>query len=274
MSAPIRTFSLFDGALLHGTTLLERLLEEPEIRLLYEDESPEAARIGPLLLPAHRDVSQMISELATTHSEVAFGYSMLRSAAHLDRLHQHLQQLRFIHAASGKRYYFRFADGRAFSNVWQTLSMEQRHATLGPVQEWHYFDPAGRESCSRTDPSHLTGSATALPLYLQPEQWHQILDATRVGELYLATFNMNHGPPAQGSRAQRYAWTTRIHERLRKLQVRETPVRIAATLVVWQTAGNVLGDELFEAALKRANTSGEIGEILTFSHLSSAARRS
>jgi len=273
MNVPMSTFFLFDGALLHGTALHDHILEEPEIRLLYEDEGPQAARIGPLLLPARREVAQMTSQLAKSNSDIVFGYSLLRGPAHLGQIQQHLQQLRFIHAVSGKRYYFRFADGRAFATVWQTLSMEQRQAMLGPVQEWHHHDPAGRECCSRTDPRQSTSSANALPLQLQPEQWHQVLNATRVGELFLATSNVNYGPPAQGTRAQRYAWTTQIHERLQQLRVHETPVRIAATLVVWQTAGYVLGEELFEAALKEANSSGDVSGVLALSHLSSASSR-
>lgn len=273
MNIPMSTFFLFDGALLHGTALHDHILKEPEIRLLYDDESPQAARIGPLLLPARREVAQMISQLATSNSDVVFGYSLLRGPARLDQIHQHLQKLRFIHAVSGKRYYFRFADGRAFANVWQTLSIEQRQAMLGPVQEWHHYDPAGRECCGRADPLQSTSPANGLPLQLQPDQWHQVLNATRVGELFLETSNVNYGPPTQGTRTQRYAWTTQIHERLQQLRVQDTRVRIAATLVVWQTAGYVLGEELFEAALKKANSSGDISGVLAFSHLSPALRR-
>ncbi|MGV5311690.1 DUF4123 domain-containing protein [Pseudomonas aeruginosa] len=274
MNVPMSTFFLFDGALLHGTALHERILEEPEIRLLYDDQSPQAARIGPLLLPACREVAQMISQLATSNSELVFGYNLLRGPAHLDQIQQHLQQLRFIHALSGKRYYFRFADGRAFATVWQALSIDQRHAMLGPVKEWYHYDPAGRECCGRADPQRSTSPASALPLQLQPDQWHQVLNATRVGELFVATLNVNYGPPAQGTRAQRYAWTTQIHERLQQLRVDKPPVRIAATWVVWQTAGSVLGEELFVAALKEANNSGDISGVLAFGHLSSTSRRS
>lgn len=270
MSVPMHTFFLFDGALLHDTALHDHLLKALENRLLYEDESPQAARIGPLLLPARPEVTRMISEQATSHSELLFGYSVLRSAACLDQIQQHLQQLRFIHTVSGKRYYFRFADGRAFANVWQTLSLEQRQAMLGPVQQWHHHDPAGRQCCGRTAPRQSTRPASALPLQLQPDQWHQVLNATRAGELFLATSKVNYGPPAQGTRAQRYAWTTQIHEELQRLRIQDTPVRIAATLVVWQTAGYVLGEEVFEAALKKANHSGDISGVLALGHLSSA----
>ena len=272
MSVPMHTFFLFDGALLHDTALHELLLKDLEIRLLYEDESPEAARIGPMLLPARQEVARMISQLATNNSELVFGYNLLRSAASLDQIEQHLQQLRFIHAVNGKRYYFRFADGRAFANVWQALSLEQRQAMMGPLQEWHHYDPAGTECCGRTAPQPSTSRASALPLQLQPNQWHQVLNATRVGELLLATSKVNYGPPAQGTRAQRYAWTTQIHEQLQRLRIQDTPVRIAATLVVWQTAGYVLGEKVFEAALKKANGSGDISGVLALGHISSAPR--
>ena len=201
MKVPIRTFFLFDGALLHDTALHDHILQEPEIRLLYEDQGPLAARVGPLLLLARQEVAEMISQLATSNSELVFGYNLLRSAACLDQIEQHLQQLRFIHAVSGKRYYFRFADGRAFANVWRALSLEQRQAMMGPVQEWHHYDPAGTQCCGRTAPQQSTSPASALPLQLQPDQWHQVLNATRVGELFLATSKVNYGPPAQGTRA-------------------------------------------------------------------------
>ncbi|WP_313700848.1 DUF4123 domain-containing protein [Achromobacter sp.] len=268
----MHTFFLFDGALLHDTALHELLLKDPEIRLLYEDESPQAARIGPMLLPARQEVARMISQLATDNSELVFGYSLLRSTVRLDQIQQHLQQLRFIHAVSGKRYYFRFADGRAFANVWRTLSTDQRQAILGPVQQWHHYDPAGRQCCGRTAPQQSTSPASALPLQLRPDQWHQVLNATRVGELFLATSKVKYGPPAQGTRAQRYAWTTQIHDRLQQLRIRDTPVRIAATLVVWQTAGFVFGEEVFEAALKKASGSGDISGVLALGGLSAARK--
>lgn len=142
------------------------------------------------------------------------------------------------------------------------------------MQEWHYHDPFGNQCCARTDKawSHKSNPADILPLRLQPKRWHQVLNDTRIAELFLATSNVNYGPRAQGSRAQRYAWTTQIHERFGQLRVDQTPVRIAATLVVWQTAARVLHEELFEAALKKANSSGDISGILEFSSLVSSLR--
>lgn len=269
MSIPMATFTLLDGALLHGTTFHGRVLGEPGIRLLYEDKGPQAARMGPLLLPERQEISRQVNRLARIHSDMVFAYSLLRAPVSPEQILEHLQRLRFVHASGGKRYYFRFADGRAFASVWRTLSVEQRSAALGPVQGWHHYDPAGRQCCARTSPLPSTSPANILPLQLQPRQWHQVLNATRVAELFFATSNMNNdGPPAQGSRAQRYAWTTQIHERLERLQLRETSVRIAATRVVWQTAGYVLGDEQFEIALKEANCNGDISGILVFGHLS------
>ena len=49
-------------------------------------------------------------------------------------------------------------------------------------------------------------------------------------------------------------------------------MRVAATLVVLQTAGYVLDEEVFEAALKKAKGSGDISGVLALGHLSAAQR--
>lgn len=262
MILPTHNYFLFDGALLHDIAHRDRILEEPGIRLLYEDEGPQAARVGPMLLPACQSVAQLMNQLSASNPDVMFGYGVLRVSAPMAQLLQHLRHLRFIHASNGKRYYFRFADGRAFSNVWQTLSPEQRQAVLGPVQEWHHHDTAGRECCVRQDPRGAASSGDSLPLQLRPEQWHRMLNATRVGELFLSASNINHRPRRQGTNLQRYVWTAQIQERLQRLRVHNPAVRTAAVLVVWQTAAQVLHDDRFEAVLREADRTGDVSCIL------------
>lgn len=269
MSIPTHSYFLFDGALLHDIALRDGILQAPNIRLLYEDEGPQAARVGPLLLPARQSVAQRMNQLSAGNPDVVFGYGVLRGSASMEQVLHHLDQLRFIHASSGKRYYFRFADGRAFSNIWQTLSPEQRQAVLGPLKEWHHHDMAGRQRCARQDPVRSARPGDSMPLQLQPEQWHRMLNATRVGELFLAASNVNHRVPAQGTNGQRFDWTAQLHERLQRLQVHDTAVRTSAVLVVWQTAAQVLHDDRFEAALRQANRSGNVSGILAFSPISS-----
>lgn len=266
MSIALNSYFLFDGALLHDSALQSFLFEAPEICELYEDEGPLAARVGPLLLPANREVAREINRLAPGHSDMAFGYSLLRSPARLEQVSRHLRHLRFVQDAGERRYYFRFADGRAFANVWQALCQEQRQAVLGPVREWHYHDIVGRALCARAESLSPSNHASVLPLRLQPEQWHRVLSATRVGELFLAASQIDHGLPVRGTHVQRYAWTTQVHERLQQLRVHDMSVRVAAVLVVWQTAARVLRQDLFEAALKEANGSGDIDRVLAFGH--------
>lgn len=269
MSICTHSYLLFDGALLHDIALRDRILEAPDIRLLYEDEGPQAARVGPLLLPAYQSVVRLMNQLSAGNPEVMFGYGVLRGSVPMEQVLQHLRQLRFIHASSGKRYYFRFADGRAFSNVWQTLSSEQRRAVLGPVQAWHHHDMAGRECCARQDPVRSAHSGDSLPLHLQSEQWHRMLKASRVGELFLAASRANHRIPAQGTGGQRLDWAAQVHERLQRLQMHDVAVKISAVLVVWQTAAQVLHDDRFEAALRQASRSGDVSGILAFGPASS-----
>lgn len=75
---PISTFFLFDGALLHSTAIHARLPEDTATRFLYEEGGLQAAHIGPLLLPAHPDLSQLVSQLAQSNPGVAFAFSVLR----------------------------------------------------------------------------------------------------------------------------------------------------------------------------------------------------
>ncbi|EHK63040.1 hypothetical protein KYC_27588 [Achromobacter arsenitoxydans SY8] len=268
----LSTFMLLDGALLHGTSIHDRALERPEIRLLYEDQGPLAARVGPLLLPEHQEISLWLNQLASTRQDVAFAYSLLRTPSGIGQVLEHLQRLRFIHARSGKRYYFRFADGRAFANVWEALSIAQRDAVLGPVQAWHHHDAAGKERCVRTSGIPQASIDDALPLQLEPKQWHQVLRTARISDLFHAASNLDYGPQAQGSHAQRYAWTVQIHDRLQRLQIVEPAVQVAATRVVWRTAGRLLGDQVFEAALKKADSGVDIRSVFAFGQTTSFPR--
>lgn len=259
------TLFLFDGALLQGSPFLASLLEHPGLGRLYEEEGEQAAQVGPLLLPAESKVHHWVSQLAQQNIDFAYGFNILRSPARAEIILDHLRGLRFISAGNKRHYYFRFADGRAFATVWATLTPQQRQSVLGPLQEWHHHDHAGVARCARPSQEHPPGPS-AESLELLPNQWHQVLAATRIAELFHATSKINYGPPAQGSHAERYAWTVRAVAMFQRLKADAVPVRMATTLAVWQTAARVLDEESFEHAVRQAQATGDIRGILSFGH--------
>ncbi|NBA97761.1 DUF4123 domain-containing protein [Pseudomonas sp. R5(2019)] len=265
-------YYLIDGALLLGTPHHRWLLEQPELQRLYQDEGDMAANAGPLLLPSSTSVRAWTGTLAQGNPDAIFACNAFRSEAPLDMLLAHLKALRFLHTNGGRRYYFRYADGRAFASVWHTLTAEQRQATLGPIPAWHHYDAFGTECCAGPVQSDACTPPTALPLHLRPEQWHQVLEAGRLGERVNAAAALQVGPPPQGTRAQRYTWAAETDRWLKRLGVDALPVQVAATLVVWQTAGLVLRAEQFAAALRKAQVSGDLDGVLAFSQLATAPK--
>lgn len=257
-------FFLFDGALLHGTPQQVWLLEQPWTVRLYDDLGEQAKLVGPLLLPASVDKGELAQALATSDSPRRFACSRLTCSQSPDVLEKHLRDLRHLLAGEAQRYYFRYADGRALSAVWSTLTPEQQLAAMGPISLWEYIDHGG-ELTALTPPAIAPDQDVArLPLRLEPAQWHQVLEAGRIGELFESTEQLLSPDVETHTLAQRHEWTRQTWHWLRSLNIEPGPLYAAANLAVWQAAGKIKGDPAFEAALLEVQNGGDMARILAF----------
>ncbi len=259
-------YFLFDGALLHGTPEHAWLLEQKSARCLYDDMGDEAKRVGPLLIQATPDSGDLAQCLALGDSALQFASSRLICHQPTSLLDQHLRQLRYLQAGEDQRYYFRFADSRAFHAVWATLDADQQAATLGPIESWEYIHRNGTTIKISAAQNPRGTSMPQLPLALAPTQWHQVLDAARIGELLDATQEAL-APQPPGQLAQRHTWTTQTIDWLRRLHIQHPPLLLAANQVMWQTEGLVFKQAVFEAALRDAQRSGNLAQVLSFGKL-------
>ncbi|CAD5108262.1 DUF4123 domain-containing protein [Zestomonas carbonaria] len=261
------SFFLFDGALLHASPEHAWLLEQEDTLHLYDDLGEQAIAVGPLLLPATPATGKIAQAMATSTEPMQFAISRLTGRLSTDRLDRHLRRLRYLETDNAQRYYFRYADGRAFEAVWRTLEPEQQAALLGPIISWEHIGRDGRLH-KRVPPSLRQDQAPApLPLRLQPRQWHLALEAGRIGELFDSTLHANARPAYQGDPEQWYAWTEQTYHWLRRLGIDKPPVRLAANRVMWQTAGLVYRHTQFEQALIDAQRSDDTSHLLDYGEL-------
>lgn len=166
-------FALFDAAIVPLSDILAVVNDGVSACCLYASSGEAALRVSPWLLA---DAAQTRALMDTMRSSARYtaGATWLGTTATLDTVAHHLGGLRQIHA-DGKRYYLRYADGRAWADIWSVLNPHQRQAALGPVEEWdvHAFERCAFVSPSRGEP------ATALPLRLTRVQWTTLLRAQR-----------------------------------------------------------------------------------------------
>ncbi|PCE27319.1 hypothetical protein BWP39_02145 [Paraburkholderia acidicola] len=167
-------------------------------------------------------------------------------------------------AGEAQRYYFRYGDGRAFAAVWSTLKPEQQLSVLGPISLWEYADH-GEELTAITPPAISPDQdLPGLPLRLAPAQWHQVLEAGRIGELFESTEQLLSPDAEDHSLARRHEWTTHTWHWLRSLNIEPGPLHAAVNLAMWQTAGAIKDVPAFEAALRESQNDGDLTRIVTF----------
>ncbi|NBA95429.1 DUF4123 domain-containing protein [Pseudomonas sp. R5(2019)] len=273
MNIPANTqrYYLFDGALLNSTAP-SWLLEQPGLYRLYDDLGEQAASVGPWLLPTTDPVNEYTRTLLTSGTEQRFACSGLTCRAPLPALLEHLRALRYLQSGGTQRYYFRYADGRAFSDLWRTLTPAQRRATLGPINTWNHLDLTGNVHKALAPHPDEVAAEVSLPLRLQPQQWHQLIENGRIGELFDATAQIDDGLPPHGQPHERYHWTCQTYAWLRRMGVESVPVQVAANRVIWQTAGLLLKQEQFQSALLQAQRSGDISRVLEFAQIGTGRR--
>ena len=262
MNRPVE-WALFDGALLHGTSEHERLMAHEDMQAIYGDLGDEAASVGPLLLPACALVVEILQGLTGAKR---FACAKLVCDRPVEALTGHLRALRRLHSGESA-FYFRYADHRALGAVIAVLDREELRTLLGPIEAWHYLARDGRATALHA--SQAAEGPPSPPLHLEPCQWHAVLEAGRIGELYDATaaWADEAHPPCHGDEPQRYAWTAQAYHLLNRLRITDAPIRTAANLVTWQSAGRLLKDAVFGYTLREVQGGDSIERVFEFGQL-------
>lgn len=170
-------FILLDSAIVPLDRIMSVIDDGHSGHCLYADLGDEARLISPWLLesssPAETLVRDMRDSKRHTH-----GVARLAAPTSIDVVVLHLHQLRTL-LADRKRYYLRYADGRALSDLWGVLDSTQRQALLGPIDTW--------EACATDEPcrylvsyeSRSRAEAVSMSLRLSSHQFGELLQAQR-----------------------------------------------------------------------------------------------
>ncbi|WP_162258345.1 DUF4123 domain-containing protein [Frateuria sp. Soil773] len=248
-------YMLLDGAVLSGNPILASVTVQGHAKALYADLGREAAAIGPWLIPLQGEALEWLKHLQADET-VSHAVSVLTVPGDIGvkfDVERHLHVLRHVHTRQEgrQRYFFRYADTRALSRVWQVLTAVQQVALLGPVQIWQWH-AQGEQPSVLTAPPHKGASLASLPLRLDPQQFKQVLDATRADELLASThewfpdYIARVPMPLQRERARHaQAW-------LRAQGVVDAAIELAVAAIVIGQGQQVLHGSSFTAIVERA----------------------
>jgi hypothetical protein len=267
-TSPSDGYFIFDAALLHGTEPYDWLQAQPNLRRLYDDLGEQAGTVGPLLIQATPDVIDLAQALAGCGDARRFACGLLICRSSTAVLERHLRQLRHLATHDDQQYYFRCADSRAVQAVWDVLDARQQADMIGPLASWEIITRRGPVQLMPASGSAQPSTPAALPLVLSSMQWHNLLDASRCGQLMEATYDALAGAPSQGDEWQHEQWTAQTIAWLRRLRIDSVPLQVVTNQVMWQTAGIIYLQAPYEAALRDAKVTGRVDRLLAFSRVS------
>ncbi|MES1948702.1 hypothetical protein C84B14_15211 [Salinisphaera sp. C84B14] len=257
-------YALFDGGVIAGTSASSTLSDHPSAHPLYADLGAEAAAVGPWLAEADAAIRELVTTLRADETR-SVGVSVLEiSAVSFSRLVDHFKSLRFIQTRSGARKYFlRYADGRAIASLWNVLLEPQRLALLGPIAAWEFTTPHGqRKKIAATQLANDTPPAM-LPIRLNPKQFNNLLDESRTGELLATTIDMFpelRTVPAN----ERYGLAQQARTWLSTRHIEHDTLRLAVTATCLRTRGAALDDQSFEQVVSQAKETAQLDAVLAW----------
>ncbi|WP_066092781.1 DUF4123 domain-containing protein [Xanthomonas massiliensis] len=176
-SRTLTGFILFDSAIVPLDRIVSIIDDGYPGHCLYADWGEEAKSVSPWLLAPSSRVAELVRDLREG-GQHAHGVSRLATSASADAIVLHLRRLQTMFA-DRKRYYLRYADARAFSDLWSVLDPAQRRALLGPIAAWEAS--AAGESSRYIDPDdgRTLAQSVTLPLRLSSRQFGELLRAQR-----------------------------------------------------------------------------------------------
>ncbi|QCO67877.1 DUF4123 domain-containing protein [Luteimonas yindakuii] len=242
-------FALFDAAIVPLNDILAVVNDGVSDCCLYAASGEEASRVSPWLL-ADAAQTRALMDTMRGNPRYAAGATWLGTDVAFDTMARHLRNLGQIHA-NGKRYYLRYADGRAWADTWSVLGPDQRQAVLGPVKEW---DSHAIERCAFRSPSGVDAAAS-LPLRLTRVQWTNLLRAQRDTHRCIEWLSRQAALASSYSGADLLALARRTGEWLQQLGPLGPEVMRAAGIAALRSGGRVFEEgDAFSQAVRRSST--------------------
>jgi hypothetical protein len=139
-------FQLVDGALVGEFVDAAALMGRGDVTAVYADLGASAAQAGPWLAPVGAVVLSRPEDDTRLRQAraVRYGFAELLAPCSSEELLLHLREQRYVQTADGQRFFFRYADARAFRAMWSVLAPAQQHRLMGPIEQWVVKDEDGQ----------------------------------------------------------------------------------------------------------------------------------
>jgi hypothetical protein len=158
-------FQLVDGALVGEFVDAAALMGRGDVTAVYTDLGASAAQAGPWLAPVGAVVLSRPEDNTRLKQARAlrYGFAELSAPCTSEELLLHLREQRYVQTADGQRFFFRYADARAFRAMWAVLTPTQRHRLMGPIEQWAVKDE-DEQLCLHHAPKVAEGTPSSLML--------------------------------------------------------------------------------------------------------------
>jgi len=248
------TAYLFDaGGLL--TDEVDRLRRSPSILWLYEHTGDvRAEALGPVMVAATPD-AVAIGASVSQDADRNWAISALCSQESFECLGRHIRTLRQIHAQDGQRYYWRFADSRCLTAMWEQLETRQQLGVLGPISRWQFHARNGRPVDLCVPTNHVLQSAGVAQgaLRLSDQQLFGLLDSVWPDQLLASVVEQHPVALTHLSPFERHVHAKTVCDWLREQGEERYPVQQSLMLEVLSVAQPRWGATQLHQALTRAH---------------------
>lgn len=269
---PFSRFALLDAAIV-STRHIRGIVDAGYTGIcLYAPMGDDAAQISPWILPDVPVVSSFVDSLRADRTR-AFGTTWLNVDRPLEQVVKHLQKLTYLHADGG-HFFLRYADGRAFADIWGVLRDTQRQAFLGPIRVWDAFSHSAQ--CYEADPGIEAGkqSKGTLPLHLLPPQWRDLLRAQRDTQRWADWEQTYKLLAADYTPSELHRLSCRTGAWLRSQGVLPEAVIQAVGAAVLRSGGQVLSEPGITERVRRCEAEGDLSPLLAWAGAEAHGRQS
>ena len=254
-------FVLFDAAIVPIESIRSLVDDGVCARCLYEQWGAGAERVSPWVLADGPGVRELAQDMRASRTH-AFGVSSLMSRVPMDELAEHLMRLQYLFCGHD-RYFLRYADGRAFADLWEVLRPEQRTCLLGPVQRWNARACAPRDYMSGESEDRLFGSGEGQrpPLRLMRAQFGRLIRAQRITQRWAVWETEQPLLARKFTPARLRDLAVGVGDWLQTHQVVAGPTLRAVGMAALRSNGDVLESPDFPEAVAEHARKRETGEI-------------
>lgn len=244
-------YLLFDAAIIPLQLIRSVVDAGVPARCLYDDLGSQAERISPWLLQ-DKDEARGLASRMREDRRYAHGVSRLGACVEMSELHQHLQHLRYVRA-NERRYFLRYADGRAWLDLWAELQPMQQLTALGPVSEWEAFD-CEPIIISKSGVRHQEGDChRVLPVGLSKQQWAGVIRRQRITQRWMRWESEQKSLSGKYAPCRLRELAGQTGEWLQAHRIVDGPEVHDIEMAVLRTDGAALADSLFDREVTSGN---------------------